>query len=200
MKTCKFCREQIQSEATKCRFCGEWQEEKESLEKKNSITIEYFSVSPVKLVAMSIVSLGLYDIYWFYKNWQTIFEQEKKAISFLSLPPIIRALPIFNIVFCYKLFFKIFESAKLNGYKTKFSALGLYLFYMVAFFFYGDDNLIFIIFYLRILPLLYVQLMINANNKKVNPNSKINNNFSFFEVGVALFGIILLVIIIYGKI
>ena len=82
MKTCKFCGEQIQSEATKCRFCGEWQEEeKESLKNKNSIAIEYFSVSPIKLVIMSIISLGLYDFYWFYRNWQKIFAQEKNEAT-----------------------------------------------------------------------------------------------------------------------
>ncbi len=201
MKTCKFCGEQIQSEATKCRFCGEWQkEEKESLEKKNSTAIEYFSVSLIKLAIMSIISLGLYDFYWFYKNWQKIFAQEKKEKAFFSMSAGIRALPIFNLFYCYSLFGRIIKSAKELGYKTNFSILGLYLFYIFAILFNRADNLVFLITFLRIFPLLAIQQAINFNNQKINPDSKINSRLFVAEIIIALLGISFLALRVYGNI
>ena len=38
----------------------------------NAETAIYYPVSPGKLIALSVLTLGLYEIYWFYKHWQQI--------------------------------------------------------------------------------------------------------------------------------
>ena len=38
-------------------------------------TSAYFSVSPFKLALMSICTVGVYNLYWFYKNWIHIKNQ-----------------------------------------------------------------------------------------------------------------------------
>ncbi len=31
---------------------------------------EYFTISPAKFILMSVLSFSLYELYWFYKNWE----------------------------------------------------------------------------------------------------------------------------------
>jgi len=57
----------------------------------------YFPVSVAKLVVMSLVTFGLYEIFWFYKNWQLIKLREHSEIR-----PFWRAF--FAIFYCYTLF------------------------------------------------------------------------------------------------
>lgn len=57
----------------------------------------FFAVSLTKLVVLSLCSSGLYEMYWFYKNWQRIREREQSDIW-----PFARAF--FGILFCYSCF------------------------------------------------------------------------------------------------
>lgn len=45
-----------------------------------SSTSTYFTVSRTKLLIMSLCTMGLYDLYWFYKNWSHIKSQQKSKI------------------------------------------------------------------------------------------------------------------------
>ena len=60
----------------------------------------YFAVSPLKLLVMSTCTLGLYEIYWYYKHWCSVKEREKSDIA-----PLGRAF--FAFIFCYSLFKRI---------------------------------------------------------------------------------------------
>lgn len=62
----------------------------------------FFPVSVRKLVLMSIFTLGLYELYWLFKNWQLIKDRERSGII-----PALRA--IFGVFFCYGLFRRIRE-------------------------------------------------------------------------------------------
>jgi hypothetical protein len=74
----------------------------------------FFYIPLKKLALFSIISLGLYILYWFYKNWTIINEKEKTKIN-----PILRTL--FSVFFCYDLFAKITREAKGLRYKVFFS-------------------------------------------------------------------------------
>ena len=43
---------------------------------EQSNTPLYFPVSNTKLVLLSVCTLGLYEFYWFYKNWALVKERE----------------------------------------------------------------------------------------------------------------------------
>src|SRR5581483_11977647 len=45
--------------------------------KENSV---FFYVSPLKLVVMSIATFGLYELFWFYKNWYYVNEHTNHAV------------------------------------------------------------------------------------------------------------------------
>jgi hypothetical protein len=61
----------------------------------------FFDVSVVKLVVMSLVTFGAYQIFWFYKNWQVAKQRGEDVM------PLVRA--IFSIFFAYKLFKNVEE-------------------------------------------------------------------------------------------
>src|SRR5882762_7904695 len=65
----------------------------------------YFPVSLLKLVVISICTLGVYELYWYYKNWCAIKERNEPEIM-----PLGRAF--FAPLFCYSLFGKIRATAK----------------------------------------------------------------------------------------
>ncbi len=65
----------------------------------------YYVVAPVKFLLLSIMSFGLYFVYWFYKNWQLIKVRDSDGSW-----PIPRA--IFYIFFTHALFADIDIRAK----------------------------------------------------------------------------------------
>jgi hypothetical protein len=71
---------------------------------------QWFLVGEGKLVVMMLVTLGVYQLYWFYKQWDRVRDAGE------NLAPAPRAL--FAIVFCYPLFRRIVESGHAVGVKT----------------------------------------------------------------------------------
>lgn len=79
-----------------------------STDNRSNSQAPFFAVSPLKLVVMSICTFGLYELYWFYKNWQSIKLRERENIF-----PFWRAF--FGVFFCYSLFDEIREWQKEHG-------------------------------------------------------------------------------------
>jgi hypothetical protein len=59
-----------------------------------------FAVSLPKLVVLSIVTFGLYEVYWAYRHWVAIRREERSDIL-----PAARAF--FGVIFCWALFRRI---------------------------------------------------------------------------------------------
>jgi hypothetical protein len=60
----------------------------------------FFPVSILKLVVLAICTLGLYELYWFYRNWRLVCDREKSDIR-----PFWRA--VFAFFFCYGMFTRV---------------------------------------------------------------------------------------------
>jgi len=60
----------------------------------------FFAVSLFKLAVMTFCTAGLYELYWFYKNWQAVRDRE-----FSTINPTLRTA--FALFFCYRLFAKV---------------------------------------------------------------------------------------------
>lgn len=84
----------------------------------------YYVVGTTKLIVLSIATLNLYSLYWFYKHWQL-----QKLHAKLDCWPVVRA--IFQIFFAPSLFGNIHEAAKMKGITPGWPALALSLFYVV---------------------------------------------------------------------
>ena len=65
-------------------------------------------VGPAKLVVMSVVTLGLYQVFWFYQNWRQVRDVHGEDIW-----PVPRA--IFSVIFCFSLFRRLEDEAALRG-------------------------------------------------------------------------------------
>ena len=68
----------------------------------------FFAVSPLKLIVMSTATLGIYELYWFYKNWKLIKQRTESNIM-----PFWRAF--FGVIFCYSCFREVKEVATSRG-------------------------------------------------------------------------------------
>ncbi len=155
--------------------------------------MEFYAVSPKKFIILSITTFGLFEFYWFYKNWQAIKRHNGSKIS-----PFWRSVFIFFT--CNQLFKEILHSAKINGYAEKYSPGWITFFYIALAILWRLPDPWWIISTFSFVPLLSVQRAINFNNSKVNPNYIKNNKFSGRVIMVIAIGGALLFLVLMGTV
>ena len=82
-------------------------------------------ISLNKFIFLSIISFGLYELWWIYKAWDFFNQKEK-----LNINPALRT--IFSIFFLISLFNKILRYAKEKGYSNNYSSILLFIGFFVA--------------------------------------------------------------------
>jgi hypothetical protein len=147
----------------------------------------YFPVSLTKLVVMSFCTFGLYEIYWFYKNWSLINQREDKNIM-----PALRTF--FAGVFCYSFFTRIQETAEAQelpiSLASGFLASGWIIFTLL----WRLPDPYWLVTFLAVFFLLPVQSAINDINRSTNPQHNPNSCFTGWNIATAVTGIILFVL------
>ena len=201
MMTCPKC-DFEQKEAKECIRCGviinKYSEEAEDTTQDPPIVTQknkkplYFPVSKLKLILMSLCTFGLYEIYWFYKNWKLI-----KTRTGQNLRPFWRAF--FSIIFCYPLFKHIQDSADSQGCKSNLNPGWLLVGYIALNVTWRLPDPFFIISLLTFLPLLPVQGVINDLNLKTAPRAEHNSRFSVTNFAVIIIGGILIILGVVGS-
>jgi hypothetical protein len=96
MIRCKNCLKELSANTEACGNCGAL---------VHPSPVVYFRVPMVYLTALCLLTLGIYQIYWFYKNWAAV----KKAKGIRGIYPFWRAL--FAALFCWSLFKRIRNKA-----------------------------------------------------------------------------------------
>ena len=205
---CPNCGSKNESDSKFCQKCGAklLGSQVVKKEEKQITNIEYFAISPKRLALFFILTFGIYETYWFYKNWQAIKKAEGQNIL-----PFWRA--IFRVFFCHSLFKKVLESAKNNNYQESYSPGWLataYIALFVVIVAFGsslgrvessDTGLNFIwliIASITFVPLLSVQKAINFNNEKVKGDSVLKQDFSGGEVTLIVIGVIGFLLVLLG--
>lgn len=193
---CKNCNNLLPENVKFCNKCGK------PVETQGGSTTEYFAISPKRLALFSILTLGIYEIYWFYKNWEAVKKFEGQKIY-----PFWRA--IFVVFFCYSLFKKVLESAKSHAYQNSYSPGWLataYILLLVV----GNGlskveshdigfNLIWLVVAITtFIPLLSVQKAINFNNEKIKSDFELRKEFSGGEVALIVVGVIWFLLVLVG--
>lgn len=194
---CKNCNNPLPENAKFCNKCGK------PIEAQGSSAIEYFAISPKRLALFSILTLGIYEIYWFYKNWQAV-----KRVENANIYPFWRA--IFAVLFCYSLFKKVLESAKSYNYQNSYSPGWLATAYILLLL-VGNGlsrvesydvgfNLIWLIIAIAtFIPLLSAQKAINFNNEKIKGDTGLKREFSGGEVVLIVVGVIWFLLVLWGS-
>ena len=163
----------------------------------------FFTVSTPKLFKMYILTLGLYGLYWFYKNWKL-----QKMLHNLDVMPIPRA--IFSIFFTHSLFRRISDTIEQEGVSYKFNAS------LMAWIYVGSlviSNIIAQLGKMGILPhtlqlfdlagilisvypLMHAQDAINQINGDIVGVS--NSEYSWHNILLMIFGVIIWVLTLLG--
>lgn len=199
---CPNCGSKNESDSKFCQKCGTKlsNAQQEKKDEKPTVDVEYFAISPKRLALFSILTFGIYEIYWFYKNWEAVKKAEGQNIS-----PFWRA--IFAVFFCHGLFKKVLESSKSHGYKESYSPGWLATAY-IALLVIGnglsraessDTSIIWLIVALiTFIPLLSVQKAINFNNEKLKGDNGLKQGFSGGEVALIVVGVIWFLLVLIG--
>ncbi len=124
----------------------------------------YFTASILKLVVMTVCTLGIYELYWFYKNWILIRQRTGRSLS-----PLWRAT--FAPFWGYALFKDIKKVADENEVENNVWPItqGLaFLFLMMMGFYPGS---------LSVLSVFGVLALIPANQAAVSVNQRLVRGF-----------------------
>jgi hypothetical protein len=141
----------------------------------------YFPVSLLKLVVMSICTVGIYELYWYYKNWCLIKEREK-----LKIMPFWRAF--FAYFFCYSLFKRIDATARSQKVQKSIAPGPLAAGWTITTLMMKLPGAYCLVTYLAVLFLLPVQSLVNEINRVACPNHSPNSKFTGWNVPVVVVG------------
>jgi len=140
---------------------------------------------------MSTCTLGIYELYWQYKNWSLIKEREK-----LDIRPFWRAW--FAILFCYSLFKKIRTTAQSLNLKRSIAIGPLAAGWIIVSLFWRLPDPYWLLSYFAMLFLLPVQSLVNEMNESVEPGYEQNKRFTPWNIVAIVFGGIFFVLILLG--
>jgi len=130
----------------------------------------FFAVSRNKFMVMCLATFGLYELYWFYRNWKRIKERTRSDIW-----PVLRAF--FALFFTHALLRDVTIAAAESDVRPRFKVqsaawafIGLTLLSRLP------DPFWFVAL-LAFVPLVPVQDTINDIHRRVAPNADTNSGF-----------------------
>ncbi|MDO8728005.1 MAG: TIR domain-containing protein [Candidatus Methanoperedens sp.] len=227
-KKCTFCEKEILADAIKCKYCHQWLNKQTDLQtsseqiptKKqdeiNKIPIEklnpkdiidssrllipgYSNAQPIwHLIILSILTFGLYQIYWFYRNWKHL-----KINNHLDISPGWRTagllVPIYGFVLAYRQLREIRDFSKEVGVDKTYSPEWIIIVWIIVTSFILLPNQYSFIFVLSVGAILMVQGVLNSYWKKEQPALIERTNFSGREIAIAVIGEIFWIILITNE-
>jgi hypothetical protein len=150
----------------------------------------FFAVSTTKLLVMSLCTVTIYHVYWFYQNWARI--KRRKGVSML---PALRA--VFAVFFCYQLFAEVRDYDRRSGNSASLAAGTLAIGWIVSTVFWRLPDPYWLVALGATLFMLPVQSRANAINAVVAPGHDPNFRFTAWNwVAVVLGGAVLLLAIV----
>jgi hypothetical protein len=151
----------------------------------------FFAVSPFKLVVLSTCTLGLYQIYWFYKQWVSIKEHSEPHII-----PWGRAL--FGIFWCYSCFECVRKDEQHFRIEPTLAAGPLAVGWIAATLTWRLPEPYFLIGFLTPLMLIPVQQHINRINALAAPEHDGNSRFGAWNWVAVVAGGLFAALVVLG--
>ena len=144
----------------------------------------YYPVSLSKFIVLSILTLGIYELYWFYKNWRFVRDRDNSTIM-----PFWRA--VFSPLWCAALILDLRKNVK-NKTIPIALVLVLSIVYFVLSIVWQLPDPYWIVSFLNFVALLPVVRLINALNHDESQQYAINSTWKLRHFVLALFSIPLL--------
>lgn len=151
----------------------------------------FFPVGLVKLTLMGIACLGLYQVYWFYRNWRDAAHARETAFG-----AALRAL--FYPLTAYFLFRRMEVERARHGAGQTIAAGPLAVALFVLSLSWRLPDPYWLVAILAFAPMLPVQGAVNALNAKVAPEADQNRRLSGWNIGALVLGGIVLLLAIVG--
>lgn len=165
--------------------------------------IHFFTRKPVVFLLYSLLTGGLYDLYWFNMNWRAV-----RSVTGQKMRPFWRA--IFLVFWAWPLFKIMRLQARARGYGEAFSAGWMAIFYILVSSFGSDSSSTpgqYVSFWIvkacmtiaGVFILINVQKWAVYNNQKVAPGASLNAPYRKIEVVlILLLGIALITSVTAG--
>jgi hypothetical protein len=131
----------------------------------------FFPVSIAKFAVLSVCSLGIYNLYWFYRNWQLVRAREHSDIS-----PFWRAT--FAYFFCYAMFKQIRDHDRQSGGTGALPAGALATGWIVLTLLWQMPDRYWLAALLSFAFMLPAQIVANRINSVAAPNHDRNTRFT----------------------
>jgi uncharacterized membrane protein len=157
----------------------------------SSAPAPFFPVSLTKFIVMSVCTLSMYEIYWFYQNWKRINERESEKVM-----PAARA--IFAVLFCYQCFSKIRDYPNPTGVASNLSAGPLAAGWIVFTIAWKLPDPYWWISMVAIVFMIPVQAQVIRINAEVAPGHAENGRFTVWNWLGIVFGGLLLILALLG--
>ncbi len=152
---------------------------------KNS-EVYFFTTSTLKLVLMSICTFGMYELYWFYKNWMLIKKRTKQNII-----PFWRAF--FAPLWAYSCFKHIKTVAGERNIEKSLSIGFLAFVYFILQALWRLPDPFWLISFSSVVLLIPVNNVALEVNKNLDSEFKNNENFTGWNwVGLVMGGLLVL--------
>lgn len=153
------------------------------------VGVTFFPVTPAKLAVMSLLTWGLYEIAWFYRNWK--FLKDKRGFDVLPW-----ARGLFGPVFSFSLFRVFKEYARQHDVALTFNPTGLALAYIGLLALYRLPSPFDLLSSFTFIPLMVAQRGINVLNARLYPDIKPSGRFSGWNIfGIVVGGLLWLLVI-----
>ena len=176
---CAKCGKEIKENARFCQFCG-------------APPFEQFSkILPIwKFILLSMVTFGLYELYWFYKTWKFLKERNN-----LNISPFWRS--VFSPLFAGSNAEHVLKLAKEKNYQNQYSPTIIGLSYIILDVSLRLPDPYWLISYFTFLPMIPIVEAMNFYWLKENPNLPLKN-FSWWQIILIIFGGIWLILGLMG--
>jgi len=136
----------------------------------------FFQVSVLKLVVLSLCTGGLYELYWFFKNWQ--LESERRGGGRYVAPAV---HVVFAYFLCYRLFGNVARLAHEVGVR-RISAGLLAISWVALHLAQRLPNRLWVLSAASVIPLAIVQRTVNEISAKTEAEGRRNNRFSAVNI------------------
>ncbi|EXS00713.1 putative membrane protein [Acinetobacter sp. 225588] len=147
-------------------------------------------ISVNKFIFLSLISFGLYPIWWMFKAWRFFLIKDK-----LNIMPAARA--IFSIFFLYSLFNHIKKYAKEQGYTNDFSSGWMYLGYLITSLLVGLPDPYWLISLCSIIFLIPAFKALNYAQKQLNTTIE-QEKFNTPQIILIIIGYIMWLLILFS--